>query len=261
MVKLGDVVPADMRVVTAANIECDEALRLTGEADHKPPPEGTGGPDPDCVRSDGDVGVGDCINMSFSSAGRATGIVIAAGMGTQVGAITTAISGEKSRVRKVDGDGQKLGLGVRDQGGDYALAGFSIGSAAPNQAFEACIHSIYREPPYNVSWQNTHAYTLQCAVILALIVFGVARFHVTNEVAIYAIAYAPSPLSAAPTKTLACSLSIAVTPESLIAILTITMSAGTSRMAKQQGIIRKLNALGALGGATDVCSGKTGTLI
>ncbi|KAG8776599.1 hypothetical protein FRC12_000833 [Ceratobasidium sp. 428] len=38
------------------------------------------------------------------------------------------------------------------------------------------------------------------------------------------------------------------------------MSAGTSRMAKQHVIVRKLNALEALGGVTDVCSDKTGTL-
>jgi Na+-exporting ATPase len=51
-----------------------------------------------------------------------------------------------------------------------------------------------------------------------------------------------------------------VIPESLIAVLTITMSAGTSRMAKQHVIVRRLNALEALGGVTDVCSDKTGTL-
>lgn len=130
MVKLGDVVPADMRVITAANVECDEAL-LTGEAlpvakivhrlsesDRKPPTEDTDGPDPDQVHSDGDVGVGDRINMLFSSAnvvkGRATAIVVATGMGTQVGAIATAMKKKKGgRVRKVDDEGNKLGLGMR----------------------------------------------------------------------------------------------------------------------------------------------------
>ncbi|KAJ1306051.1 hypothetical protein OPQ81_010764 [Rhizoctonia solani] len=116
MVKLGDVVPADMRVITAANVECDEAL-LTGEAlpvakvvhrlhngaDRKPPADDSTGPDPDQVHSDGDVGVGDRINMLFSSAnvvkGRATGIVVATGMGTQVGAIAAAMKKKKGQPR------------------------------------------------------------------------------------------------------------------------------------------------------------------
>jgi Na+-exporting ATPase len=70
---------------------------------------------------------------------------------------------------------------------------------------------------------------------LAIIVFGAARFRVNEEVAIYAIA-----------------LAISVIPEGLIAVLTITMSAGTSRMAKNSVIVRRLNALEALGGVTYV---------
>ena len=38
-------------------------------------------------------------------------------------------------------------------------------------------------------------------------------------------------------------LGIAVIPESLIAVLTITMAAGTSRMAKSHVVVRQLNAL------------------
>ncbi|KAG8733999.1 hypothetical protein FRC10_012007, partial [Ceratobasidium sp. 414] len=66
--------------------------------------------------------------------------------------------------------------------------------------------------------------------------------------------------STTPTKALAFSLGIAVIPESLNAVLTTTMSAGTSRMARQYVIVRKLNALEAIGGVTDVCSDKTDTL-
>ena len=73
----------------------------------------------------------------------------------------------------------------------------------------------------------------QHAYSLAVIVFGAARFRVNEEVAIYAIA-----------------LAISVIPEGLIAVLTITMSAGTSRMAKNCVIVRRLNALEALGGVT-----------
>ncbi|CAE7224993.1 unnamed protein product [Rhizoctonia solani] len=243
MVKLGDVVPADMRLVTASNVECDEAL-LTGEAlpvvkvvhrlhngtDRKPPADDSVGPDPDHVHSDGDVGVGDRINMLFSSAnvvkGRATGIVVATGMGTQVGAIATAMKKKKtSRVPKRTGDGKKISLHKRMREHIMVFLGLRSGT------------------PLQIKLSKLAYVLFICAIVLAIIVFGVARFNVTNEVAIYAIA-----------------LGIAIIPESLIAVLTITMSAGTSRMAKQHVIVRKLNALEALGGVTDICSDKTGTL-
>lgn len=50
----------------------------------------------------------------------------------------------------------------------------------------------------------------------------------------------------------AIALAISVIPEGLIAVLTITMSAGTRRMAKNCVIVRRLNALEALGGVTYV---------
>ena len=60
-----------------------------------------------------------------------------------------------------------------------------------------------------------------CALLLAIIVFGINRFNVTNEVAIYAI-----------------STGIAIIPESLIAVLTITMVVGMTQMRKRKVVIR-----------------------
>jgi P-type Na+/K+ transporter len=46
----------------------------------------------------------------------------------------------------------------------------------------------------------------------------------------------------------------------LIAVLTITMAVGMKRMVKRKVIVRRLDALEALGGVSNICSDKTGTL-
>jgi len=49
-------------------------------------------------------------------------------------------------------------------------------------------------------------------------------------------------------------------PESLIAVLTITFVTSMTQMRKCHVLTRKLSALEALGGITNICSNKTGTL-
>lgn len=53
---------------------------------------------------------------------------------------------------------------------------------------------------------------------------------------------------------------IAIIPESLIAVLTITFVVGMTQMRKRKVVTRQLSALEALGGITNICSDKTGTL-
>jgi Na+-exporting ATPase len=81
------------------------------------------------------------------------------------------------------------------------------------------------------------------AVICAIIVLAANSFSSNSEVIIYAVA-----------------TGLSMIPASLTVVLTITMAAGTKRMVQRHVIVRNLKSLEALGGVTDICSDKTGTL-
>ncbi|KAH9601905.1 hypothetical protein LSM04_009509 [Trypanosoma melophagium] len=82
-----------------------------------------------------------------------------------------------------------------------------------------------------------------CCVVLAIIVFATNKF-----------IYHPTTLS------YATAVAIAILPESLVAVITVSMTVSVKRMAKQKCIVRKLSVLEVLGNVTDICSDKTGTL-
>jgi potassium/sodium efflux P-type ATPase len=218
------------------NLNCDEKS-LTGEAEpvEKVIDEVMVPGTEEKATKEEDVGVGDRINVAYSTTtvtkGRGRGIVIFTGMQTEVGRIAAATTKKtrkpgRSMNAKKYGPAQPIkGLLRRTYDTVGAFLGLTVGTPLQRKLSKL-------------------AYLLfGCAILLAIIVFGVNKFNVTDEVAIYAI-----------------STGIAIIPESLIAVLTITMVVGMTVMRKANVVIRDLSALEALGGVTNICSDKTGTL-
>ncbi|KAE8164753.1 hypothetical protein BDV40DRAFT_298074 [Aspergillus tamarii] len=213
---VGDIVPADMRLFDGMNVSVDEAL-LTGES---LPVTKT----PHITLNSQDVPLGDRTNMAYSGCsttqGRATGVVTATGMKTEVGKIAQLLQDKRDQ----------------SSANPFVRAFQNVKSTIKN------VLGLVGTP-LQVKLSKFALLLFGLAVLLAIIVFSVNKFDIQGEVLIYGICVA-----------------VAVVPESLIAVLTITVAVGTKAMAKGNVIVRKLQCLEAVGGVTNICSDKTGTL-
>ncbi|KAJ5737089.1 uncharacterized protein N7483_002214 [Penicillium malachiteum] len=226
--KVGDTVPADLRLIEAFNFETDEAL-LTGESL----------PVQKEAKStfDLDTGPGDRLNITYSSStitrGRARCVVIGTGMQTEIGAIAAALRGGDSKRRPVkrgpQGETKKRWyieawtLTTTDAIGRFL--GINVGT------------------PLQRKLSKLALLLFGIAVVFAIVVAAANNWRGDNEVIIYAVA-----------------TGLAMIPACLVVVLTITMAVGTRQMVQRHVIVRKLDSLEALGAVTNICSDKTGTL-
>ncbi|TGJ87520.1 hypothetical protein E0Z10_g1251 [Xylaria hypoxylon] len=226
ILKMGDTIPADVRLFEAMNLAADEQS-LTGESLAV---EKTVDP-----LKDTELGIGDRINIAYGTTtvqkGRGRGIVISTGMETEVGKIA-ASTAKKQR---------KAGRSMNYK--KYGKRQPVIGLTKRIYDFVGGFLGLTEGTPLQIKLAKLAYILFGCALVLALIVFGVNKFGGSQEIVIYAI-----------------STGIAIIPESLVAVLTITMVVATTVMRKANVVVRDLSALEALGGVTNICSDKTGTL-
>ncbi len=200
MLKQGDNIPADMRVIEAINLEIDEAL-LTGESVPVfKNPEPIPLPPVDASGLKVGIAIGDRNNMAFRqtivASGTGAGIVVAVGYQTKVGQLT-------SRLQTRNDDQTPLQRRM----------------------------SIFMYILFAI------------AIILAFVIFGITGWTFDKDTAVYA-----------------CATGIALLPEALIAVVTVTLALAVNRMSDRKAMIRKMAAVEILGNVTDICSDKTGTL-
>lgn len=157
--------------------------------------------------------IGDRTNLCYAGTtmtlGRATGVVICTGMNTEVGKIA--------------------GL-LRKKGERKTYSNPVVGALA---SFKDGVKRILglTGTPLQVKLSKFALLLFALAMLLVLIVFSANVFEIDSEVLIYAIV-----------------VGVAVIPESLIAVLTITVAVGTKAMAQGNVIVRRLAALEAVGG-------------
>lgn len=227
-VKMGDTIPGDIRLVESMNFEADESM-ITGEA--LPIPKDANGV------FDTETPTGDRRNVAFSSTpvtrGRARGIVYAVGMKTEVGSIAKSLGQKSRKIREVK----------RNEAGKAKPHRYAQAWALTTTDFVGSFLGTNVGTPLQQKLSRLACGLFIVAVICAIIVLAANKFSNNQEVIIYAVA-----------------TGLSMIPASLIVVLTITMAAGTKVMSEKNVVVRRMNALEALGAVTDICSDKTGTL-
>jgi Ca2+-transporting ATPase len=193
VLRAGDRVPADARVLESVNLQVEEAA-LTGES---APVEKHA-----AALDESGLAVGDRKNMAFAGTavtyGRGRAITVATGMRTEFGQIAQLLQTVETSDTPLQENLDR------------------VGKALARAAF---------------------------VVVLVIVGLGVFRGQPLLEMFIFGIA-----------------LAVAVVPEALPAVVTISLAIGVQRMVKRNALVRRLPAVETLGSTTVICSDKTGTL-
>lgn len=221
----GDLVSLVTGDVVPADLRLVQGINLSTDEAHLTGESVAISKQPDAVFDDADMPVGDRINLVFSGSsvtrGRATGIVVSIGMKTEVGQIA-----ELLRQKKKD------------------TAGMSPVRKALYNTKQSIRNILGLEgTPLQVTLSKFALLLFGLAILLAVIVFSVSKWQIDDDVLLYGIC-----------------VGVAVIPESLLAVLTVTMAVATKAMVKGHVIVRQMPSLEAVGGVTNICSDKTGTL-
>lgn len=194
LLEAGNFVPVDIRLIEVAKLYVEEAS-LTGESEVVEKNV--------IVLDDPETPLGDRKNMLFSSTfitnGRAKGIVVEVGNGTEIGKIASMIK---------------------------------------------------EAPKLKTPLQEKLAQLSKYVSILAFVIAAV----------ILAISFFINKLPLADSFISAITLAVAVIPESLPVIVSITLALSVSKMATKNAVVKKLPAVESLGTVNIICTDKTGTL-
>jgi P-type Ca2+ transporter type 2C len=231
---IGDIVPADCRVISASDAKVDEAL-LTGESRHvvkspSPPKEGDTSLTPQ--------------NEMFAStkltSGTAVGVVVACGMATRVGQIAASLVGA-----------------AENKGKAVSSTRPPKEDAPPVSRKKTCCQQLCDSGKRTPLQEQLHRLGLTISAFalvacIAVFVIGVVRDYRDPE--------HPNNPAAVQMILVAVSLAVSAIPESLPLCVTIALALGTQAMVKQNALVRRLPSVETLGCTTVICSDKTGTL-
>lgn len=200
-----------------------------------------------------DITVGDIVSLEAGDFVPADGRIIAnAGMKIDESALTGESLGVEKDMAVIEGQaplGDRLNMVYSGSFVTYGRGEFivtSIGMETEVGKIATLLKTTSeKKTPLQVNLDNFGKKLSILILIFCGILFGISVFRgePIGDAFMFAIA-----------------LAVAAIPEALSSIVTIVLSFGTQKMAKEHAIIRKLQAVEGLGSVSVICSDKTGTL-